>query len=154
MHWAKVIFIVTWLASIAPLILIMMVAQTWPFSIRHGPDTRYAREGFTKVTNIILSDSISDIYYRQTSSFTDGSTELRFKTSDPAVVQQIVQTYSLQETSDPKIIHQISDGPKWWKRDMEIEHLKCFYAERSGAMYWYLWYDPDSGTVWYKDISY
>ena len=153
MHAAHAFFFVAWLFSCFPVVFFVGITQPWPLTLRHGPDTGYAREGFTTHAGFAPPSSVSRIYYRIDSGWLDVCYRLRFKVSDPAVVQRIVRHRKLAESEEQKMGLPFSRAPKWWKEKRGKRELKCYFRENPGGYYWYLWYEPESGTVWYEEFS-
>jgi len=149
---SRVLFALVWLASCVPVAIFVAIAQPWPLSLRHGPDTDYARQGFEKLIGMPPPVSVSAIYYRADEGWLDSGYRLRFTCHDPSVVTQIAQRLQLQESGESKAGLGSRDA-RWWSEKRQIKTLKCFARESPGAYYWYLWYDSRSGIVWYEEFS-
>ena len=149
---SRVLFALVWLASCAPVAIFVAIAQPWPLSLRQGPDTAYAKQGFEKLIGIPPPASVSAIYYRADEGWLDSGYRLRFTCHDPSVVIQIAQRLQLQESGEMKAGLGSRDV-RWWSEKRQLKTLKCFAREKPGAYYWYLWYDPNSGIVWYEEFS-
>jgi hypothetical protein len=148
---SRALLALVWLASCIPIASFVMIIQPWPLSIRHGPDTQYSRQGFVTLVGFAPPPSVTDIYYRADEGFRDSSYRLRFRTSDSAVVTQVVTRLQLIETNNVQGL--LSGSPKWWLERTQRKNLLLYAREQSGKHYWYLWYDPVTGMVWYEEFS-
>jgi hypothetical protein len=153
MHAARAVFVVGWLFSCFPVILIIGLTQPWPLTLRHGPDTGYAREGFAKHAGFTPPSSVSQIYYRIDGGWLDVGYRLRFQVTAPDVVHRIVSRHEMTKQDEMKMRHSSSRFPKWWSEKSGRKGLECYSREDTGSYYWYLWYDPETGTVWYEEFS-
>lgn len=151
MHAARTLFFVAWLFSCFPIVFLAGLMQPWPLTLLHGPDTGYARGGFTTHTGFAPPSSVSRIYYRTDDGWLDEHYRLRFHTGVPEVVQQIVRYHNLKDVQEQKMMLFSYRGPKWWKEKQGKKDLRCYFRENSGSYYCYLWYDPHTGTVWYEE---
>ena len=149
---SRLIFVLAWLLSCVPIAFWTMIIQPWPFTLRHGPDTDYARKGFERIIGFDPPASISNIYYRADDGFLDSGYRLRFRCNDGAVVTQVLTRLELQQTNNPTM-GTLSMSPKWWSERMQHKELLQYARIQPGKYYWYLWYDPDTGTVWYEEFS-
>lgn len=148
---SRALFALVWLASCAPIALFVMIIQPWPLTIRHGPDTQYSREGFVKLVGFAPPPPVTEIYYRADEGFRDSGYRLRFRTSDNSVLKQVVTRLQLTETNH---IHGLLlASPKWWSERTQRKGLLLYAREQPGKYYWYLWYDPGTGTIWYEEFS-
>lgn len=149
---SRVVFCLVWLASCVPVAVFAAITQPWPLTIRHGPDTSYAKTGFERLVGFAPPSSVSEIYYRADSGFPDSEYRLRFRCNDSSVLTQMVARLQLKEVNKP-MSGLFSQSPKWWSERMQRKHLLQYAREQPGAYYWYLWYDPVTGTVWYEEFS-
>ena len=149
---SRILFALVWLASCAPIAFYVAIIQPWPLTLRHGPDTDYARRGFESLVGFAPPPSISNIYYRVDEGFRDSGYRLRFRCNDGAVVTQVLTRLQLQPTNNPTM-GLLSRSPKWWSEKTQRKELLQFAREQPGKYYWYLWYDPATGTVWYEEFS-
>jgi hypothetical protein len=147
---SRLIFVIVWLLSCVPIAFWTMIVQPWPLTLRHGPDTNYSRDGFVRLTGIPPPPSVSGIYFRADEGWLDSGYRLRFNCTDAAVVTQMVERLHLQETNGPILVQK---HPSWWADKDNRNGLRTYYREKPHAYYWYLWYDPTSGTVWYEEFS-
>jgi len=139
---SQIFSLVTWSLSLLPALLVI-------YGILHGPDSRYAKEGFIKHIGFPPS-SVSKIYYLDDDLWLDPTYLLRFDCSDSSLISSIASGQGLQECTEGKT--GLSSGPKWFAEKDYRSHLKCFYKEEQGTN-WYLWYDPGTGTTWYVEYS-
>ena len=153
MHVARALLLVAWLFSCLPVVLIISLTQPWPLSLRHGPDTSYAREGFAKHAGFSAPSSVSQIYYRIDGNWLDVGYRLRFRISSPDLLHQIVTHHNMTKAEKMKMGLSSSRSPKWWREKRGKKGLECYSRENPGSYYWYLWYDPATGTVWYEEFS-
>ena len=149
---SRVIFLLAWLLSCVPIAFWTMIIQPWPLTLRHGPDTKYSRDGFVKLIGMSPPSSVSDIYFREDGGWLDSGYRLRFRCTDESLVSQVISHLQLQET-DKTTIGLCSKSPKWWKEKTHRKDLRLYFRENPGAYYWCLWYDPSAGTVWYEEFS-
>lgn len=146
---SRVLFTMAWLVSCLPIALIIAIAQPWPLSLRQGPDTDYARQGFERFVGFAPPSSVTDIYYRSEfypSQDIDG--KLRFTCRDSTVVTQIIQQLQLQASGEDSW-GVGSTNADWWG----AKPSKKFFAGERRHRYCHLWYDPDSGIVLYTEFS-
>ena len=149
---SRMLFAVVWLASCVPITFYAAIIQPWPLTLRHGPDTDYARQGFERLIGFPPPASISNIYYRADEGFRDSGYRLRFRCYDGAIVTQVLTRLQLQQTNNPTMgLH--SRSPKWWTERTQHKELLQYAREQPGKYYWYLWYDPVTETVWYEEFS-
>lgn len=150
---ARVVIFIGWVISCVPVGFIAVMFQLWPISLRAGPDTDYAREGFEKEIGFKPTSSVSKIYYRSEGFLTDGNGYLRFQSSSPDVVQQIVADRKMMWTDEWNMMKSSSSRlPKWWSEKSTRQGLECYsQKDRQYGPWYYLWYDRDSGTVWYEE---
>lgn len=149
---SRAMMVLAWLASCVPVAFFVMITQPWPLALRHGPDTRYAKAGFERLIGFAPPSSVSEIYYRADGGFLDSEYRLRFRCNDSSVVTQMVARLQLQETNKPTT-RLLSQSPRWWAERMQRRRLLQYAREQPGKYYWYLWYDPVTGIVWYEEFS-
>jgi hypothetical protein len=148
---SRVVWFGTWLFSCLPVVLWVAVTQPWPLTLRHGPDTNYSRQGFSRHMGFPPPASVSGIYYRADEGWLDSAYHLRFTCQDRDLVTQVVARLQLQETNKATM-GLLSKSPDWWDEKARRKGLRAF-AREPGGYYWYLWYDPVTGTVWYEEFS-
>jgi len=153
MHATRALCAIGWLFSCFPVVLIVGITQPWPLTLRHGPDTGYARDGFAKHTGFPPPSSVSEIYYRMDEGWMDVGYRLRFRASSPEVVQRVIAHHDMTRADKMKMGLFSSRAPNWWREKRGKKGLECYFREQPGSYYWYLWYDPQTGVVWYEEFS-
>jgi hypothetical protein len=137
-----------WLPSALVALLLVTVVQPWPLSLRQGPDTGYAREGFARHLRFEPPPSVKDLMYRG-EGLRDATYWITFACDDPAVVERIAQELSLEPVAGP--IRDLGDPytrrPIWWGRDAGAEPDRAW--ERGEVRY--LWYDSARGRAFYEE---
>jgi hypothetical protein len=149
---SRTLLVIAWLLSCLPTVLWIGVTQPWPLTLRHGPDTEYSRQGFARLIGITPPASVSNIYYRADEGFLDSGYRLRFTCKDSSVVSHVAARLQLQATDNPTL-GLLSTTPKWWAEKLQPKGILQYARELPGKYYWYLWYDPTTGTVWYEEFS-
>lgn len=150
---ARSFLVIGWLFSCVPVGVNIVMCQHWPISLLAGPDTNYAREGFEKEVGFKAPSSVSKIYYRSV-GWEDGMNYLRFQVTSPDVVQRIVADKKMTTVNELRMMTS-SRHPKWWAEKRGIMGLEC-YSTIDGKYppWYYLWYDPETGTVWYTKFDF
>lgn len=145
---SRIILGTAWIYSGLIVSVWVLMTQPWPFTLREGPDTNYARKGFEQHLEFVSPTSVSQIYYHADEGFTDQGYLLRFTYNDPATVTQAIQHLQLHKTNNPESWI-LNNAPKWWTEKSQYDGLACFTGERTNR-YYFLWYDSKSRTVWYE----
>ncbi len=165
-----------WLAIALPALFwgaVMLRAwEPWPLSLRQGPDTESAREGFTQLFGAPEAGSVSDVYFY---SFTlrDVSYNLRFRFADPVAIEQIVRARDLVEAPawarrDTRFDLRAWNGHlSWWPPEEINAAGRIFVDRRTGekiagtlpresAMSFsrVLWVDEARGLAFYREIEF
>jgi hypothetical protein len=144
---SKLFLTVAWLPGAFLALLLLFVVQPWPISLRQGPDTDYAREGFQRHLRLPPPPEVDDLHYRG-EGIGDATYWIAFRCSDPALVERIAQELGLKpvegeirELEDPYARRSV-----WWGRD---EGVSPEAAWSLGEVY-YLWHARAAGRVFYE----
>lgn len=151
LHVARSVIVVGWLFSCVPVGFVVVMLRLWPVSLSDGPDTDYAREGFAKETGFKPPLSVSKIYYHSVGFMTDGSVRLRFQVTSPGVVQRIAAQKKM--TRQVESMREKVRGPRWWREKSKKEELEYYTRKVKLKGSWSLWFDPETGTVWYEELN-
>ena len=118
----------------------------WPFSLRQGPDTKYAIEGFESVLGFSVPGSVTDIYYNERRLPLDSTYLLRFTCCDEGLVRRVISDWALDEESHPSSPERGNSGyPSWWRWHATEAHTS-YKGDRGD----FLWYNPQTCTVLFE----
>lgn len=143
--------IMCWLYGLTLGLWNMMINEPWPISLRHGPDTEYALDGFNRLAGFAAPASVTDIYYKSLGVM-ELHDDLRFKVTDPAVVERLVKHLELVDSETLASDHNPMFGAQCLSHKLQQPHLKCYYRH-NGRAYWYVRYDPVAQSVRHEMIS-
>jgi hypothetical protein len=145
---SKLFLTLAWLPGAFLALLLAFVVQPWPISLRQGPDTAYAREGFARHLRFAPPAEVDDLHYRG-EGIRDATYWIAFRCSDPAVVERIAAELGLAPVEgeirglgDPYARRSV-----WWGRD---EGVSPDAAWSRGEVY-YLWHARAAGRVYYEE---
>jgi len=151
---SKIFLGITWLASCIPVffygaIFSVVLGQAWPFSLREGPDTGFAREKFAEHFGFTPPDSVKELYCRQAWEFGDGRTyKFRFHFEDAAVVEAIVRGLRLEPIDEDVRNSWVValSGIEWWPDRLPESYRKVYRAGPRPR----LWVDSENGVACYR----
>lgn len=146
--------------------------EPWPLSLRQGPDTAYAKDGFEQLFGHPTSESLSSLYF-YSFNVRDATYYVRFDYDDPAVIDTISQSRDLvrapaEARADTRFDLRASDSHLgWWPPD-RINETQTIYVDRAtgdkiaGRIPWnspvgrtrLLWVDEESGTAFYRELEF
>jgi hypothetical protein len=139
LSWVPAASFAAWVAALVPL---------WPFTLREGPDTASAREGFRVVFGEEPPAAVHDLYYR-----VDGPRDptffLRAEGVERHLVERAVARLLLEES--PATVPTASAGervPSWWPTVAPIA-AEAFARDSEG-----LWYDGRTALVLYRRVTF
>ena len=126
----RVITIVGWCLSLLPGLfwgaILFHIFEPWPFSIKQGPDTTYAVEGFNKVIKFIPSNEVSQIYYKGY-EIRDYDRYLRFSTCDKVIEDKVVHALEKENSEKKAALFHLNSKLSWWfvvPEALDFEHWK------------------------------
>jgi hypothetical protein len=99
---SKLVTIVSWIGAVMLVALVIRVFEYWPVSLKHGPDTEYARDGFQAHFGFDPKESIDQLYFRKFLFWQTNETHVVFHYRDRAVVDGILQSFEMDRGSDPQ----------------------------------------------------
>jgi hypothetical protein len=120
-----------------------------------GPDTVYAQRNFTNDLHEASLQDVTNLCFYKYGFVGTPYSWFRFQSSDPAVVSRLVAQFKMREGTKEdgrKVFEAQPDAMPWWDRNMNQENC-VFYEKLPGPNgpfdYWYLWFNPETRTVWF-----
>ena len=158
-----------WFQTTIPATFLIHIWQPWPLSLKQGPDTDYARDGYTKILGRAPPTEVSEIYYRGLAIMGESDDYLRFRYRHPALIEKIVAQFDLIEVTAEErkgalvgFVQVFRDPMSWWPAERINNTDRVFvdrgtrafaYGERTadalGRMGRILWLDRTDQTVFY-----
>ena len=152
--------------------LLLSATEPWPLSLRQGPDTAHARQGYERLFGFAPDASLSSLYF-YSFNVRDASYYVRFRFDDAAVIDEIVQARDLVEAPDSARrdtrfdLRASSDHLSWWPPET-INAAESLFVDRrtgekiAGAIPWnspigfsrLLWVDERNGLAFYREIEF
>ena len=152
--------------------ILLRAWEPWPLSLRHGPDTAYAREGFQELFAAPVPEGLSALHF-YSFNVRDASYFVRFDYDDPAAIDLVVRSKDLvavptsarRDTRFDLRAHR--SHLAWWPPE-RINETQTIYVDRptgdkiAGRMPWdsrvgrtrVLWVDERSRTAFYREIEF
>ncbi|MGE3540481.1 MAG: hypothetical protein AB7N91_23950 [Candidatus Tectimicrobiota bacterium] len=134
------------------------VEEPWPLSLRHGPDTPYAREVFTQHMQFVPPASVTALYGRRAwAGFGEHITSITFRFTDEEVIRTMVTTLSLElvPPGEVQMLRALA-GPGWWPAQAMLSRLPEAYRHKWGAdpqVFRHLWIDRVQRRVYFQDVD-
>ena len=155
--WAsRLITHVSWAGSAAVIVLAVAVFQPWPFSLREGPDTEWAREGFEQTFGFAPPVSVEDLYCRRVSFWQSREVYAKFTYNDPEIARQILGKLRM-EKGEPRGYQEIRRHfPSWWLQGIpEHGNATLEYHRRPPVTHAGegVWIDRESKTLYYMYLD-
>ena len=155
--WAsRLITHVSWAGSAAVIVVALAAFQPWPFSLREGPDTDWAREGFEQTFGFAAPASVEKLYCRRVSFWQSRQVYSKFTYTDPGVAERILDKLQLKK-GEPRGYQEIREHfPSWWLRgipqhdDDALEYHHRPSATHAGEA---VWIDRESKTFYYMYLD-
>lgn len=140
-------FIGPWLALIGALLAALY--ESWPISLRQGPDTDHALACFERRLRGPRPIDVEDVYCREEWGFGgDSIYSVRFSFSDRASIEALARRMELQRVADPaRPGFRHLDSSSWWPAEAELRALPEAYGSGDRE---YLWIDPTARIAYYQ----
>ena len=150
--WAsRLITHVSWAGSAAVIVIALAAFQPWPLSLREGPDTAWAPEGFEQTFGFAAPASAEKLYCRRVSFWQSKEVYVKFTCSTPEVAEQILNKLQM-EPGEPRGYQDIRlHFPSWWLSaipqhdDATLEHHQRPPPAGAGEA---VWIDRESKTLY------
>jgi len=152
--------------------LFLRAWEPWPLSLRQGPDTAAARQGFEELFAAPVPESLSALYF-YSFNVRDASYYVRFDYDDPAAIDLIVRSKDLvavPASARRDMRFDLRAHPShlsWWPLE-RINETQVIFVDRptgdkiAGRIPWnsrvgrtrLLWIDAKSRTAFYREIEF
>jgi len=99
---SQLVTVLSWIGSVLLIALVIWVFEYWPVSLKHGPDTEYARTGFRSYFGIDPGQSTERLYFRKFLFWQTNETYAAFHYRDREVVDQILRTFEMERSTEPQ----------------------------------------------------
>lgn len=153
---SRLITHVSWAGSAAVIVLAVAVFQPWPFSLREGPDTEWAREGFEQTFGFAAPASVEELYCRRVSFWQSKEVYAKFTYSNPEAANRILDKLRM-EKGEPRGYQEIRRHfPSSWLRGIpEHGNATLEYHHRPSAAHAGegVWIDRESKTLYYMYLD-
>lgn len=142
------------LATLCLLVVLLMIliyvslVEPWPLSLRHGPDTDYARDLFDRHVDRAGSDHVTDVYaWRQWGGPGEHVFFSCFVPRDPGLPGRVVRQWRLGPVSDAvrSGLRTWDDGPHWWPAPEVLAAARPMFSDGGGNPQAYTYFWPDVG---------
>lgn len=125
-------------------LLFVSLTEPWPVSLRHGPDTDYAREQFGRYVGPQELAAVAELYaWRQWAGPGEHVFFACFVPRDTAVKQRIVSRFSLArvEATERAKLSVWEEGPHWWPHREALHGATPMYRDpgRNPQAYTVFW---------------
>lgn len=139
---AVVLFLVVYVALVEP----------WPFSLRQGPDTDYAREVVHRYFGTTPPEGIQRLYaWDSWAGPGESILYLKFRFDDEKVLHRFLTPDSfwrLERLSDKEMARLTTfRGPSWWPPDAELRRFPRAYRRGNAVV----WVDPSGRLAYLQD---
>jgi hypothetical protein len=141
----------SWLPTWIPVLFLLSVWQPWPLTLREGPDTDFARDGYARIFGGPPAGWVHGIHYR-----VDGARDpiffLRCEGVDRRSVDGVVQRLGLQVSAATELSSSASAGrvPSWWPQ--AGLRFDAAFQRREG--WTALWYRERDGLLLYREVTF
>ena len=165
-----------WLALAVPAIfwgaLFISAREPWPLSLRQGPDTDHAKQGFKRLFGFAPDDSQSPLNF-YSFNVRDASYFITFRYDDPDLIARIAAARDLVnapiEARDDARFGLRTHRTQWsWWRPDEINATDRLFVDRptaekiAGTRAWnsptgysrILWVDEATRTAYYRELEF
>jgi hypothetical protein len=142
-----------WLPMALLAAFLVALAEPWPLSLRHGPDTTSARVVFEREIGFAPPGSVSDLYGRRAwAGFGEHLVWIAFRCDDPAVVADLSGRLRLAPVATEEIPSlAVFDGPRWWPARPALQAMGTAYRQATGGssqVFTHVWHDTSNGRVY------
>ncbi len=155
--WAsRLITHISWAGSAVLIVTALAVFQPWPFSLREGLDTEWAREGFEQTFGFAAPASVEKLYCRRVSFWQSKEVYTKFNYRNPEIAKQILDKLQMEQ-GKPRGYQEIRQHfPSWWLRGipehddatLEYHHRPAVTQIGEGV-----WIDRESKTLYYMYLD-
>ena len=153
---SRLITYVSWAGSAAVIVMALAVYQPWPFSLREGPDTEWARGGFEQTFAFAPPASVEELYCRRVSFWQSKEIYAKFTYGDDRITARILGKLRM-EKGEPRGYQEIRRHfPSWWLRGIpEHDNATLEYHHRPSAAHAgeSVWIDRESKTLYYMYLD-
>ena len=113
---SRLITHISWAGSAAIIVIALAAFQPWPFSLREGPDTESAWEGFEQTFGFAAPASVEKLYCRRVSFWQSKEVYAKLTYSNSAITEQILNKLRMEQ-GEPRGYQEIHRHfPSWWLR--------------------------------------
>ena len=131
---------ILWAALLCGVLFCLFVFESWPLSLRQGPDTVFARSCFRRYFAGVSDEAVNRIYCRKERGLRWGSSSpffLRFSFRDAATLRAAIKRRSFVPVSvqDQSSIRYLS-GPSWWPERERLSVATRVYEQRLHGYDW------------------
>lgn len=134
-------------------LFLMGIFEPWPFSLRQGPDTNYARNLYEQRLMHPLPTGVQNLYARAEWGF-GGDTiySIKFNFTDHSLIQNIVTSLKLEVVPKNEIKNiRILSGPKWWPSKNIFINCDEAYQRKEVD---FLWVDQNKNEAYFQSANF
>ena len=165
-----------WLVLAVPAVfwgaLFVAAREPWPLSLRQGPDTDHAKQGFERLFGFAPDDSQSPLYFNSF-NVRDASYFTTFRYDDPDVIARITASRDLvsapvEARDDARFGLRVHRSHLSWWRPEAINATDSLFVDRptaekiTGTRAWnsptgysrILWVDETTRTAYYRELEF
>jgi len=157
--WFSAAFLaLSWVPIAGMMTVYALIAEPWPLSLRQGPDTTAAREGYRLAFGSEPPASVTGLYaHMQWEGPGEHVTFIAFDYTDDEVVRAIVDKFALRPVPAGEIPQlRAVAGPAWFPSAPTLQ--QCREAHRQARpdhpdVFVHLWVDRARRRVYFQDVD-